>query len=61
MLVANIIPVGEDHTKVPLHEVDFWIQIHDLPHSFMSKSVGKQLGNFFCAFLLYDPNNNTSI
>lgn len=27
----------------------------------MTESAGKQLGDFFGSFLLYDPNNNSSI
>lgn len=41
MLVAITILAGEDPVKVPLYELDFWIQIHDLPVNYMSKSVGK--------------------
>lgn len=61
LLVLNIIKPGEDPTKVDLVEMDFWIQIHDLPVGYMSESVGKQLGNFFGTFLEYDSNNNSSI
>lgn len=57
----NTIKPGEDPRKVPLVEVDFWIQIHDLPVGYMSKAVGKQLGNFFGSFLQYESNNNSSI
>lgn len=38
-----------------------WIQIHDLPKGFMSKVVGKQLGDFFGEFVQYDAKNNSSI
>lgn len=61
LLVHNFIPKGEDPVKVPLFDVNFWIQIHGLPSGLMNETVGKQLGNFFGTFLLYDPNNNTSI
>lgn len=61
MLVLNTIASGEDPLKVPLFEVNFWIQLYDLPVGFMSETVGKQLGNFFGTFIFYDPNNNTSI
>lgn len=59
--VFNSINMGEDPLKVPLNEVSFWIQIHDLPTGYMSESVGRQLGNFFGMFLEYDPKNNTGI
>ncbi|KAL8135911.1 hypothetical protein AgCh_010507 [Apium graveolens] len=61
LLVTRGIPDGEDPTNVPLNKVDFWIQIYDLPSCFMSEAIGKQLGNFFSSFVMYDPNNNTSI
>lgn len=61
LLVLNGISPGEDPTKVPLVDIDFWIQIYDLPVGYMSEAVGKQLGNFFGSFLEYDSNNNSSI
>ncbi|XP_074327332.1 uncharacterized protein LOC141665252 [Apium graveolens] len=61
ILVVDVIPSGEEPLKVPLWHLNFWIQIHDLPTGFMFEAVGKQLGNFFGEFLLYDDKNNTSI
>lgn len=61
LLVTSVIKQGEDPTKVPLVEVDIWVQIYDLPVGLMSETVGKQLGNFFGSFLQYDSNNNSSI
>ena len=61
MLCIDIIPPGEDPLKVPLWFLNIWIQIHELPSGFMSEAVGKQLGNFFGEFLMYDEKNNTSI
>lgn len=61
MLVTNVIPAGGDPTKVPLNEVEFWIQLYDLPGGFMTEQIGKQLGNFFGAFVMYDLSNNASI
>ncbi|XP_074328295.1 uncharacterized protein At4g02000-like [Apium graveolens] len=60
ILVTNTIPARGDLTKVPLNEVEFWIQIYDLPSGYMAESVGKQLGNFFGSFVSYDLSNNTS-
>lgn len=57
----NVIKSGEDLTKVLLVDIDFRVQIHDLPVGYMSEMVGKQLGNFFGTFLEYDPNNNSEI
>lgn len=61
MLCIEDIPPGDDPLKVPLWFLNMWIQIHDLPVGFMSEVVGKQLGNFFGEFLLYDEKNNSSI
>lgn len=61
LLVVNVVKAGEDPVKVSLVEVDFWIQIHDLPVGYMTEVVGKQLGNFFGVFLQYDAKNNSSI
>lgn len=61
MLCIEPIPPGEDPTKVPLWHLNIWIQIHDLPVGYMSEMVGKQLGNFFGEFILYDVKNSTSI
>lgn len=41
LLVLNVISPGEDPTKVPLLEIEFWIQIHNLPVGYMSEAVGK--------------------
>lgn len=59
--MVNTIAAGEDPLKIPLMNVKFWIQIHDLPTDFMSESIGKKLGNFMGSFIEYDPNNNKSI
>ncbi|XP_074376886.1 uncharacterized protein LOC141718404 [Apium graveolens] len=61
LLVLNVISPGEDPTKVPLFEIDFWIQIYNLPVGYMLEAVEKQLGNFFGSFFEYDSNNNSSI
>lgn len=63
MLVTNCIRIrrGDDPVKVPLNEIEFWIQIYDLPSGFMLERVGKQLGNFFGTFVSYDPCNSSSI
>ena len=61
MLIVNEIPNGEEPLNVPLWSIDMWIQIYDLPSGFMSEAVGKQLGNFFGEFLVYDAKNNSSL
>lgn len=61
MLLVDVIPQGMDPLRVQLWFLNIWIQVHDLPNGFMTEAVGKQLGNFFGEFLLYDVKNNTSI
>ncbi|KAH1047665.1 hypothetical protein J1N35_038449 [Gossypium stocksii] len=41
---------------VELNWVAFWVLVHDIPHSFISENVAKQLGNFIGAFLDYDTS-----
>lgn len=61
ILVTSTIPNGGDPTKVPLNETEFWIQIYDLPSNFMTEAVGKQLGNFFGTYVMYDTSNNAGL
>lgn len=60
-LVTSSILMGGDPTKVPFNEVEFWIQLYDLPSGYMAESVRKQLGNLFGSFVAYDESSNTSI
>lgn len=61
MLVLAEVTKGEEPIEVPLWHLNIWIQIFDLPTGLMTEEVGRQLGNFFGAFLEYDHKNNTSI
>ncbi|KAL8097407.1 hypothetical protein AgCh_030511 [Apium graveolens] len=61
MLVISTIDKGVDPLEVPLFDLPIWIQLHGLPNGFMTEAADKQLGDFFGSFLLYDPNNNSSI
>lgn len=61
MLIISTVPPGADPLSVPLWHLEMWIQIHELPAGFMSEAVGRQLGDFFGEFLLYDAKNNSSI
>lgn len=61
MMILETVAAGEDPLKVQLWHLNIWIQIHDLPMSFMLEFVGKQLGNFFGEFIQYDAKNNTFI
>lgn len=61
MLVLAVIPPCENPVKVPLYFINMWIQVHDLPSGFMTETVGKQLGNFFGEFIMYDHKNDSSL
>lgn len=50
MLVVNTISRGEDPIKVPLFELNFWIQLHGLPPGFMYETVGKILDLYWKAY-----------
>ncbi|CAH9127098.1 unnamed protein product [Cuscuta epithymum] len=48
-------------SQVPLFCVDFWVQVHDIPMTLMTETVGVGLGNFIGKFVEYDPKNNEGI
>lgn len=52
-------PLGEDVNPhdVVLNQVDFWIQVYDLPVGFMSEQDAKEIGNFIGQFIHLDPRN----
>ncbi|CAN0903310.1 hypothetical protein LINGRAHAP2_LOCUS22488, partial [Linum grandiflorum] len=54
LLALRGLTLGDDFTQVPLHEVDFWIQIYGLTAEFYSEVVGKALENSIGRFILYD-------
>ena len=43
--------------RVPLHQVDFWVQIHNLPIGFRSSKIVQDIGNYVGVFRDSDPNN----
>lgn len=47
-------------SQVPLFHAIFWVQVHDLPISFMYLEVGKGLVNYIGEFVEYDPKNNSN-
>ncbi|CAN0898674.1 hypothetical protein LINGRAHAP2_LOCUS19847 [Linum grandiflorum] len=57
LLALRSLTLGDDFTQVPLHEVDFWIQIYGLIAEFYLEAVGKALGNFIGKFIHYDDRN----
>ncbi|XP_045807554.1 uncharacterized protein LOC123904150 [Trifolium pratense] len=58
-LVLNILSDDVDPRDVPLFNVPFWIQIHNLPSGFMSQKVGKNVGDYIGEFLEYDEKNDS--
>ncbi|KAG8498081.1 hypothetical protein CXB51_007414 [Gossypium anomalum] len=54
LLILFRLQQGEDPLSVPLHWVEFWILIHDLPFGFITDAVAHQLGNFIGEFIEYD-------
>lgn len=59
LLIMEKLGVGDVPAQVPLFEVAFWVQVHDVPIGFMSESIGRALANFIGTFVEYDPNNSS--
>ena len=58
LLILYWIQPGECPNQIPLNFIYILVQIFYLPSSYMSESVGKQLGNYIGFFLEYDTKNN---
>ena len=41
----------------PLHQVDFWVQIHNLPVCFRSSKIVQDIDNYVGVFRDSNPNN----
>ncbi|MBA0562748.1 hypothetical protein Golob_007771, partial [Gossypium lobatum] len=54
LLVYHQLQLGEDPLRVPLHFVDYWIQVHDLSPGLMSEGIIKQFGAFLGTYIDYD-------
>lgn len=61
MLIVDVIPSRVNPLGVPLFFLNFWIQLYDVLVGFMTEVVGRQLGDFFGKFLLYDKKNDASL
>ncbi|MBA0660417.1 hypothetical protein Goklo_012435 [Gossypium klotzschianum] len=57
LLMLYCLTKGEDSLKVPLINVNFLVQIHEIRTSFFIESLARQLGNFLRKFLEYDGTN----
>lgn len=47
--------------EIPLNNIEFSVQVHNLPVGFMTKLVGKHLANYIREFVDYDTSNNSSV
>ncbi|XP_060966219.1 uncharacterized protein LOC133034821 [Cannabis sativa] len=56
-LVFHRLKRGEDPRVVSLHEIDMWVQLHDLKYGFMSEWVVKHAGNYIGTFIKSDAKN----
>jgi len=43
---------------VPLNHIDFWVQVHGLPFSFIQPKVGQGIGSFLGTFKAFDGQNS---
>ncbi|MCI04629.1 DUF4283 domain protein [Trifolium medium] len=59
MLILGPMGRGEEPEHVPLYTVPFWVQVHNLPAGYMSKTVGQNVGNYIGEFLEYDEKNTS--
>lgn len=60
LLVLGVVQEGVPPQEIPLYQISFWIQVHDLPIGFMSETFGRGLANFIGVFLEYDEKNTAS-
>jgi 14-3-3 protein epsilon len=60
MLILERAQLGMQLEHIPLHHVNMWVQVHDLPMGFMREKVGIKLADYIGAFVEYDKNNNSS-
>ncbi|XP_073121701.1 uncharacterized protein [Henckelia pumila] len=61
LLIFKSLELGMNPHQVPLFQVDFWIQVYDLPIGYMSERVARDVGNFLGKFVEADSNNFTGI
>jgi 14-3-3 protein epsilon len=60
MLIVEQVQLGMQIDQIPLHHVNMWVQVHDLPTGLMKERVGIPLANFIGSFVEYEKNNNSS-
>ncbi|MBA0620192.1 hypothetical protein Godav_005953 [Gossypium davidsonii] len=54
LLLLHKLDKNEDPLTLSLHSAIFWIQVHDLPLGFMSKTMARHFGDFLRDFMEYD-------
>jgi hypothetical protein len=60
MVVLGAMGEGEEPGSVSLDTVPFWIQVHNLPACYMSKTVAKNVGAYVGELLEYDEKNSSN-
>lgn len=58
LLVYHKLEEGEDPHLVPLHKMDIWLQIYDLPTGMLSERILQSIGNYVGTFVKTDPLNS---
>ncbi|XP_057796794.1 uncharacterized protein LOC131012808 [Salvia miltiorrhiza] len=60
-LILHKLSRGDLPSSVPLDNLPFWVQIHDLPAGCLTEGVGRALGNFIGTFQEYDSTNSSGV
>ncbi|KAL8510899.1 hypothetical protein ACS0TY_017640 [Phlomoides rotata] len=56
-LVIHKLRNGEVPLAVPLDNIEFWVQVFNLPMGSFTETVGVVLGNYIGRFVQYDDSN----
>lgn len=57
LLVLRRLRDNEDPFQADLSKSEFWLQVHNLPHGFMSEFIAKAIGNYVGEFVKADQSN----
>lgn len=60
LLILERVKLGVQIDNISLFNVEFWVQIHNLPDGMMAEKVGKAMAYFIGSFVEYDKNNNSN-
>lgn len=61
LLIFSKLETGMNPMQMDLVEVDFWVQVHDLPVGYMSERIARDIGNYVGKFIEADANNFTGM